>query len=347
MQPTATTMPIRNPKVPLPAKTKGFLKRRALLQTELTDAASAKALQLADKTSRPMTRKVTSSPTRPEKARQPEASSFGKTPSPGKRKRSMLNATIYYNSIVRNYSQSLANTAAEPSVARATSYFLAHIGKVKTVDDLLNNSQLYTYVMKAYGLGDMLYAKGLIRKVLEGGVSSSTALANTLNDKRYKALATAFNFAADGTATTTTTAARQGTVNNYLEQKLESNAGQQNPGTQMALYFRNQAPNITSAYSILADPTLLKVVQTALNLPVSMSQANIDVQASMINQKLNISDLQDPAKLQKFIERFTATYDAQNPMPTSAVPTSALLVTQPGISSNLLLSIANLKLGGS
>ncbi len=54
-------------------------------------------------------------------------------------------------------------------------YFQANIGKVKTVNDLLNNSELYNYVMTAFGLSDMTYAKGLIRKVLEGGVSSSKA----------------------------------------------------------------------------------------------------------------------------------------------------------------------------
>ena len=104
-------------------------------------------------------------------------------------------------------------------------------------------------------------------------------------------------------------ALQQTTVSNYIEQTLETNVGQQNPGTQMALYFQCMAPNITSAYNILGDKTLLKVVQTALGLPVSMSQVNIDIQAKMITGQLKIADLQNPVKLQKFIERFTATYD--------------------------------------
>lgn len=259
----------------------------------------------------------------------------------------MLTATLYYNAITRDYSKTLASTAAQSTVSRETQYYLSNIGNVKSVDGLLNNDKLYTYVMKAYGLSDMTNAKGLIRKVLEGGVASSTSLANTLHDPRYKALATAFNFAANGAATTSATAAQQGTVSNFVEQTLETNVGQQNQGAQMALYFQRMAPNITSAYNILGDTTLLKVVQTALGLPVSMSQENIDVQAKMITNQLKISDLQNPAKLQKFIERYTATYDSQNTSAAPTVFTSALQVTSPGISQSLLLSLANLKLGGS
>lgn len=259
----------------------------------------------------------------------------------------MLTATVYYNAITKDFTKTLARIATEPVVARETKYFEANIGKIKTADDLIKNSRLYTYVLKAFGLSDMMNAKALIRKVLEVGVSDPKSLANTLHDPRYKALATTFNFAAGGSGTTSSVALQQTTVSNYVEQSLEVNAGQQNQGAQMALTFQRLAPSVTSAYGILANKTLLSVVQTALGLPVSMSQENIDVQAKLITAKLNIADFQNPAKLQKFIERFTATYDAKNPASASAFPASALLVNSPGISSNLLLSLANLKLGGS
>ncbi|WOJ90951.1 DUF1217 domain-containing protein [Methylocapsa polymorpha] len=260
----------------------------------------------------------------------------------------MLTATLYYNSIIKNYPKTLASTASEPTVVQATKYYLANIGNVKSVNDLLNNDKLYTYVMTAFGLRDMMNAKGLIRQVLEGGVSSSKSLANTLNDPRYKALATAFNFAANGAAATQATSAQQGAVNNYVEQTLESDVGKQNQGVQMALYFQRMAPSITSAYSILADKQLLSVVQTALGLSPLMSTEPIDTQAALISKQFKISDLQNPAKLQKFIERFTATYDAQNGSTQPTSPTLSLFTgNSPGISSNLLLQLANLKLGGS
>ena len=258
----------------------------------------------------------------------------------------MLTATILYNAITRNYSSSLSSTAAEPAVKIATKNFLANIGNVTSAKELVKDSNLYNYVMTAFGLSDMAYAKALITKVLEGGTSSSS-FAASLNDPRYLALASALNFQENGAATTSSTTAQQTTVNNYYEQTLETNAAQENQGAQMALYFQRMAPNITTAYSILADKTLLKVVETAFNLPSTLSLENIDTQAKEISQLLDVSKLQDPTYLHNFIERFTASYDAQNPLGQSSTPTNAMLVSSPGISQNLLLSLASLKLGGS
>jgi hypothetical protein len=52
-----------------------------------------------------------------------------------------LTATIY--ALLKDYSKTLAKTAAEPVVADQTKYFLANISKVKSSDDLLSNSKLY------------------------------------------------------------------------------------------------------------------------------------------------------------------------------------------------------------
>lgn len=260
----------------------------------------------------------------------------------------MLTATVLYNAITRDYSASLATTAKEPIVTRATQNFLASIGKVTSASQLVNNSQLYNYVMTAFGLQDMAYAKALIVKVLNGGASSS-GFAQTLNDPRYIALVDTFNFAVNGASTTSSTTAQQTTVNNYYEQSLENQTAQENQGAQMALYFKRMASQITNPYAILADTTLLKVFETTFNLPTSFSQENIDTQAQTVSQLVNVSKIQnDPTYLSQFLQRFTASYDAQNPAGTStAPPTNALLVTSPGISSSLLLSLANLKLGGS
>ena len=110
----------------------------------------------------------------------------------------MLSTTAAYLSVATNIARQQTATAAQPDVKAATAYYLANIGHVTTVAQFVNNYQLFSYAMKAYGLGDMTYAKGLMTKVLTQGVSSSTALANTLADPRYKAFAEAFNFSTTG-----------------------------------------------------------------------------------------------------------------------------------------------------
>jgi hypothetical protein len=259
----------------------------------------------------------------------------------------VLTATQLYNAVTRSGSSYASSVASEASVKQQTNYFLANIGKVTSAQQLVNNSKLYNYVMNAFGLGSQINEKALITKALEGGPGSGS-FAASLNDPAITALVTAFNFKENGTTTTSSESVQQQTISSFYEQTLENNIGQQNQGAQMALYFKRMAPQITSPYSILGDKTLLKVVETAFNLPSSLSLESVDTQASEIGQLLNVSQLQNPTFLQKFIGRFTASYDAQNPTGgSSAPPTVAMLVSQPGISQSLLLSIANLKMGGS
>ncbi len=110
----------------------------------------------------------------------------------------MLSTTAAYLSVNNNLARQQAAVAATTAVKSATDYYLANIGKVKTVADFIGNYRLFSYAMTAYGLSDKVSAKGLMTKVLDGGVASSSALANTLSDPRYKAFATAFDFAAKG-----------------------------------------------------------------------------------------------------------------------------------------------------
>jgi hypothetical protein len=204
--------------------------------------------------------------------------------------------------------------------------------------------------MNAYGLGDMTYAKGLMQKVLEQGTSSSSALANTLDNSQILAFAKAFDFADNGTSTTSTTAVQTGVVNNYINQTLDTNEGKSQPGVQLALYFQQNASSITSVYQILADKNLLSVVQTALGISSSTSEEDVDTQANMLSSRLNLSDFQDPKKLQTFIERFSVLYDENNSssstqswsVPNALLSTSSSTTT---FSTSLLSSMQGIGYG--
>lgn len=262
----------------------------------------------------------------------------------------MLSTTAAYLSISNNLVRQQAATASDPQVKNDTAYYLANIGKVTSIADFVGNYRLFAYAMKAYGLEDMNYAKGLVTKVLQGGTTSSSALANTLTDKRYLAFAQAFDFAGKGTAATQATAATSGTTAKYIEQTLEDNQGQQNQGVQLALYFTRNASSVTNNYGLLADPNMLKVVQTAFGLPASAT-VDIDSEAATLGKLVNVSDLQDPAKVQKIAERFTAMWDLSgNNTSSDSTNISQIFASSSsstGFSSDLLLSLQGLKLGGA
>ncbi len=85
----------------------------------------------------------------------------------------MTSTTTAFLAVSQNLSRYQAMTAAEPAVKTATAYYEANIGSVKSIQDLVGNYRLLSYALDAYGLGGQINAKGLITKVLEGGVSES------------------------------------------------------------------------------------------------------------------------------------------------------------------------------
>ena len=251
-----------------------------------------------------------------------------------------------YNVLTRTMTATLARTAKDPSVQRETAYYESKIGSIKTIDDFVKDTRILTYALKAWGLEDMAYAKGMIKKVLEGGIDSSKSLANTLSSGRFKEFASVFNFKSYGPATTAFDKVQKTTVDNYVQQKVEADQGASNPALKLALYFQRKAPTIKSAVYILADTNLLKVVQTTLDIPASTSNASIDAQVSLINQKMNVADLQDPAKLNKFLQRFTVAHDAANGTPGISAASVMLAGGGSGtigLNSDLLMSIQRLR----
>jgi hypothetical protein len=259
-----------------------------------------------------------------------------------------------YLMVANNLSKWQSITAQTPEVSVQSKYFQDNIGNVKSADDFLNNARLFDYAMTAFGLGDMTYAKGLIKQVLQQGVTGSANLAHTLNNGNILAFAKAFDFVDNGSSTTSSSALVTNVVNRYVENSLEANQGDQNPGVQLALYFQRNAPNVTSIWGILADKNLLTVVQTALGISPLTSAEPVDTQAQLLSSQLKISDFQDGKKLQQFISRFAAMYDANNSSAggASVSSTNAILygaaiagTDATGIDASLLLSLQNQNVG--
>lgn len=259
----------------------------------------------------------------------------------------MLSTIADYTRLTKDMGKSLTQVATEPDVSRDTDYFLSHIGNVKTIDDFLKDYRLYTYAMKAYGLSDMTYAKAFMRKVLTEGTTDKDAFANKLTDTRYRQFAAAFDFVGLGDQATQTAAATTGTATQYVTQTMEEKAGDQNEGLRLALYFTRKASTITSSYQILADKAMTQVVQTAMGWSSTLSSSDIDAQAKLITDNVNLADFQDPAKVNKFVQRFAAMWDATQAQSDNSTNPALVLIagaaTSISMDTNMLTTLQNIR----
>jgi hypothetical protein len=138
-------------------------------------------------------------------------------------------------------------------------------------------------------------------------------------------------------------------VQKYVQMALEKKEGEQNQGVQLAMYFKRKASSVTTTMGILADKALLKFVQTTFGIPESASKADLDIQVRNLEKHLNVKDLQDPKKVDKLIQRFSAMWDMNNTSIATMSPVLTLFdqsSVQEGFSVDLMMSITKLRLGG-
>jgi hypothetical protein len=150
-----------------------------------------------------------------------------------------------------------------------------------------------------------------------------------------------------GTATDMRT---KSVVDAYLRQSLEEDAGAEDTGVRLALYFARKASSIASAYDFLADSALSQVANTLSGLPATSGAATSDAltrRAEIIASKIDIASLKDPAKVEALAKRFAAIWDAQNN--TQSAPVLALFGgsgSGDGITADMLPSLQSLRFGG-
>lgn len=245
------------------------------------------------------------------------------------------------------------NTAAKAGATDDMNYYTKTIQGVDSVDKLLSDSKLVKVMVGSYGFDPAKVTKDFLKKVFSSDLSDPKSFANTQADQRWAQMAGAYNFdSKTGKIATLNEAgamdrrARIATVDNYYQQTLETEAGDDNAGARLALYFQRMAPTITSAYDILADQALLQFFKTSNNLPDGFSTLPIDTQAAKVKSVMNLKDLSDPEKVRTMVKKFTALYDIQNGGTSSGA--SALSILSPGsggatLSADTLFTLSQIK----
>jgi hypothetical protein len=239
-------------------------------------------------------------------------------------------------------------TAAREAATKKAEVYQERIQSIDTVRELLADRDVIDVVIGAYGLDPEDVTDDFLKQVFSSDLSDPKSFVNQQPDGRWAELVASFNFDVNGNLTRETigTVQQRGetleTVNKYLRQTLEENKGASNEAVRLALYFERTAPNITDAYGLIADDALMAVFRTTFGFSDEFSNMDVDQQARIINDNLDLADLQDPTKLERFLQRYTAMYDTENNFGASSAAT--ILAGGGGsISADLLFSLAQLK----
>lgn len=236
----------------------------------------------------------------------------------------------------------------------ATAYQEAIAG-IDSVSELLANRPMVDFILLAKGLDPKKVSTEFLKKIFSSDLNNPKSFANTQSDPRFAEIVASFNFDSKGNVARLPMMGPQKrdqfreTQANYLQQSLEQQQGDTNPGVRLALYFQRKAGEITSAYDILADKALSEVFRTTFDLPDSMASMQIDQQAKVVDKFMKIKDLSDPAKVEKLLSRFSAMYDVRNSQSIGQGQSPLLNLFQgsssgiSGISESTFLAIAKLR----
>ena len=194
---------------------------------------------------------------------------------------------------------------AAPLLIRDTDYFEAKIDQITTAEELVSDRRLLRVALGAFNLQDDIDNRFLIRKILEGGVENDDALANRLSDERYKLLASAFGFGDGGTPNTQDTGFGAEMTTRFRQRAFEVAVGEQDQSLRLAMNAQRELAEIaanddnedTKWFRIMGTPPLRKLFETALGLPDSFAQLDLDRQLDIFKEgatnRLNIQSLSD------------------------------------------------------
>jgi hypothetical protein len=220
----------------------------------------------------------------------------------------MLSTYLSYQLITRDIPKSISRIEKQPTVDRETKYYLENITKVTSVEEFVNNDRLFKYAMKAFGLGEMDYAKAFMIKALKEGVRDPDSFANKLTDKRYAEFVKAFNFEKLGGSATVYNPAQKDVPDNYaLQVKLGGVAEGFNFTESETSYYLANIGNVKSIDDLLADQRLLDYAMGAFGLDADAESPQT------IREMLEggVSDPQSPANrlYDKRYANFVAAFD--------------------------------------
>ena len=213
-------------------------------------------------------------------------------------------------------------------------YFEENIGLIQTTDDLLDDPRLLKVTLGAFGLQDDYEAittfepsvetpvspeREKIKQVLEEGSISVVAFANELENPAYAELSRAFGFGIAETFQARRLGFSGGITDRYIERNFERPEGVVyekpvvvfNGKFELEPFVSDDVSNDAKWFTIMGEPPLRSLFETALNLPSEFGQIDIEQQLSVFKERAQsvfgsdqVNQFADPEALDQLITQY-------------------------------------------
>ena len=162
-----------------------------------------------------------------------------------------------------------------------------------TAEALVADRALLRVALGAFGLEADIDNRAFIRKVLESPSADPKSLANRLADKRYLEFARAFGFAEPGGPFTRRAGFAAAVISAYQTRQFEIAVGERDESMRLALTAERELAALASRqatpdalwFSVMGNPPLRQVFETALGLPRAFGALDIDRQLAVFREK--------------------------------------------------------------
>ncbi|MCK0151415.1 DUF1217 domain-containing protein [Marivita sp. S6314] len=230
---------------------------------------------------------------------------------------------------------------AQTAVISETEHFKSQFPKVETADDITSDRRLLKVVLGAYGLSEDLENRHFIKTIMEQGVDNADALANKLSDRRYRRLASDFDFSSGVPLNTRDPRFATQLLDGYKAESFAISVGNVDTDMRLALGFEralrdiveNAASPSVAWYQVLGTPPAKEVIQSALGLPRAFGNLSIDEQHDRMRSKAqavfgtdDLSQLAQPTASEEIIERFLLLKQSQASATMSSRQTALMLL---------------------
>lgn len=233
--------------------------------------------------------------------------------------------------------------AARSDLARETGQFQESIAEIASPETLVADRTALKVVLGAYDLGQDIDSRFFIRRILEDGSTDSAALANRLQDSRYKELARGFGQDRFDLGMTRNDAFVTRTIDRYTQVAFEQAVGEQDPDLRLALGVKRLMPEIAAGttsndaawFKVMANPPLREVWETVFGLPQQFGQIDLDKQLEVFKDKAEgvfgtdrISELATEEVSEQIVRRFLLKSQVEAGAAISAQQVALTLMSQ-------------------